>query len=56
MEYILGFAILIVIMISIAVFMKKRYNSHAKEAPKGEMSDGGDNGDGDGGDGDGGGN
>ena len=51
MEYILGFAILIVIMITITVVMKKRYNNDAKEAPKGEMDDGGDNGDGDGGDG-----
>jgi hypothetical protein len=60
MEYIIGFSILIVTMIAIATFMKKRYNINAKEAPKGEMGDGdghgmGD-GDGEGGGGDGGGN
>ncbi len=56
MDYIIGFAILIILMIIIATFMKKKYNTDAKEAPKGEMGDGDGHGMGDGdGDGDGGG-
>jgi hypothetical protein len=61
MKYLLGFAILIVVMIAIATGMKKKYRLNAKEAPKGEMNDGGgqageQGGEGDGGGGDGGGN
>jgi hypothetical protein len=56
MEYILGFLALVVIMIAISSFMKKKYNSESKEAPKGEMGDNNGHGMDDGGDGDGGGN
>ena len=53
MGYILGFAIVIIIMIVVASLMKKRYRLNAKEAPKGEMNDSGGQSGEEGGDGDG---